>query len=263
MLWRSIPLLSWRPNLLRSYRKGCISVLYSRRKYLCGNSGRLLLVRMLLPCQSTRFPVSIIRLSPGKSRNHSGNAVRHFRHIRRDCVRNRAIHTPWMTIHRVFFAYLPYAYITVKTDIHFRSVLSAFLCGNHYYAVGSACSVNSSGRSVFQDVYGFDFTGIQAVHAVFAGESVNNVKRFVTLGNGDAATYTDRYRCSRFASLCMTCTPATRPASACATSEVGVCIRSSFFTDTTGTGQIASFVCSVTDDNNFVQNLTVFFAKSH
>ena len=34
-------------------------------------------------------------------------------------------------------------------------------------------------------------------------------------------------------SLCVICTPATRPANACATSDVGVCIKSSLLTDTT------------------------------
>ena len=48
--------------------------------------------------------------------------------------------------------YFTDTYITVKADVHLACVFGSFLGRDYYYTVGAARTVDSGGRSVFQDV---------------------------------------------------------------------------------------------------------------
>ena len=95
--------------------------------------------------------------------------------------------------------YFTDTYITVEADVHLACVFGSFLGRDYYYTVGAARTVDSGGRSVFQDVDAFNLSRVEAGHTVFAGITVNDVERFVALSHGDATAYINGNRGTRTA----------------------------------------------------------------
>ena len=65
------------------------------------------------------------------------------------------------------------------------------LGGDDYHTVGSPRAVNGGGGGILQDVDTLDIGRVEAGQTVFAGEAVDDVKRFVALGDGDTSAHAD------------------------------------------------------------------------
>ena len=93
--------------------------------------------------------------------------------------------------HVQFVGHLLHTHVGIETYVDFAVVLRTALGGDDHNAVGTAGTVDGRRRSILQDVDAFNLGGVEGRHAVFAGETVDDVQRLVALRDGDTATYAD------------------------------------------------------------------------
>ena len=143
-------------------------------------------------------------------------------------------------------------YITVKCNSRF-SVFTTALGSNNDYTISTTGTVDSCSRSIFQDVDCFNFRRVKGRHTVFAGETVDDIQRFVTLSNGNTTTNPNRNGSSGS-------TFTLHNLHTCHAAGKGLCditgrnFRKFFAINRSNrTGQVLTFYSCITDGYNFVQ----------
>ena len=89
-----------------------------------------------------------------------------------------------------------------ETDIAVKSYRSlAFFtttfCSNNYNAVSTTSSINSRSRRILQNIDSLNFSRVERRHTIFAGKTIDNIKRLIALCNRNTSTDTNRNRSSR------------------------------------------------------------------
>ena len=84
-----------------------------------------------------------------------------------------------------------HAHVCVKCYGSLPSVVLSTLSRNQYNTVRTPCTIDSGGRSVFQDIDAFNVGRVKARISVLGRETVNHIQRLVALRDGNTATHTD------------------------------------------------------------------------
>ena len=93
--------------------------------------------------------------------------------------------------HRKLTGNLGKTNIRVKADRQPGIFLPSVLRSNHHDSISSTGTIDGRRRSILQNINGFNLTWIQLCHSIFTRETINDIQRFITLGNGDTTTHTD------------------------------------------------------------------------